>query len=577
MSAPKTSAWTRVAFLAPGVALFAIHASLYRDWLVDDSGISIAYAVHLAEGHGLVSQPGVAPVEGYSNPLWVFLLAAISRAGLLVLPLAPKLASGVFVTAAFATLLAFVDRLAAHPRLVGACVLMACSLNPAFVIWCTSGLENALYAWTVVTLAYLTVRAVESPIRGRAFVACGVGAALAAMTRPDGVVFAFVPPICALASGQRERRPYALYAVALFGLLGGFVISRIVVFGHLVPNTAIVKGVPKLGDAIDFLLLTRDGIDKMDSVLEAAFPAPIANVVLIGTVSAAVLAARKGRVGIALGVLLAFAAAALVDYMLLPSDWMWENRFGTAFLPLCYGSVFLLIDVALDMSPVRRKAAAFAVVAGSLLSAGLPSFAGRDLVFASGSNISLFFVRSAFAERFDRYADALHVAHPSVLLPDVGAMLLWSHAHVYDLAGLCDASIARLRKADPEGERQYILGAIRPTFIHTYGSHSRVSLERDRRFASDYVPIHEYDKDEDPYSEGHASGIFVRRDAVSSPEGEAQLESLRRETHRRESFLRPPSPSFLRRWLEETALVPKEYRAAASARAAAPSAPRPSP
>jgi len=62
----------------------------------------------------------------------------------------------------------------------------------------------------------------------------------------------------------------------------------------------------------------------------------------------------------------------------------------------------------------------------------------------------------AFADRLDRYAEALQVRDGSALLPDVGGMLLWSHLRVYDLAGLCDASIAALRWGDKERLREVV-------------------------------------------------------------------------------------------------------------------------
>ena len=43
--------------------------------LFDDAMISMRYAKNLAEGHGLVWNPGGTPVEGYTNPLWVVFMA----------------------------------------------------------------------------------------------------------------------------------------------------------------------------------------------------------------------------------------------------------------------------------------------------------------------------------------------------------------------------------------------------------------------------------------------------------------------------------------------------------------------
>src|SRR5512143_1738471 len=43
--------------------------------LVDDAMISMRYAQHLARGFGLVWNIGQPPVEGFTNPGWVLLMA----------------------------------------------------------------------------------------------------------------------------------------------------------------------------------------------------------------------------------------------------------------------------------------------------------------------------------------------------------------------------------------------------------------------------------------------------------------------------------------------------------------------
>ena len=69
---------------APVALAFAAYLALafpLRGWIVDDAAISMAYAANWVAGHGLVSQPGMPPVEGYSNFLWVVGLAALDAAG----------------------------------------------------------------------------------------------------------------------------------------------------------------------------------------------------------------------------------------------------------------------------------------------------------------------------------------------------------------------------------------------------------------------------------------------------------------------------------------------------------------
>src|SRR5688572_10431188 len=45
--------------------------------LVDDAMISMRYAQHLAQGHGLVWNIGESPVQGFTNPGWTFYMALL--------------------------------------------------------------------------------------------------------------------------------------------------------------------------------------------------------------------------------------------------------------------------------------------------------------------------------------------------------------------------------------------------------------------------------------------------------------------------------------------------------------------
>ena len=58
--------------------------------LGDDAMISMRYARNLAEGHGLVWNGSEPPVEGFTNFLWVLVMAAAHA-----LPLAASKTSGV--------------------------------------------------------------------------------------------------------------------------------------------------------------------------------------------------------------------------------------------------------------------------------------------------------------------------------------------------------------------------------------------------------------------------------------------------------------------------------------------------
>jgi len=63
------------------VVVLAFHARSYS-FLTDDAFISFRYARNLSHGAGLVFNPGEPAVEGYSNFLWVLVLAGLDRLGL---------------------------------------------------------------------------------------------------------------------------------------------------------------------------------------------------------------------------------------------------------------------------------------------------------------------------------------------------------------------------------------------------------------------------------------------------------------------------------------------------------------
>src|SRR6185503_9451765 len=107
------------------VVVFALHAAPLRNWLIDDAGISFAYARHVAAGYGLVAQPDAPPVEGFSNPLWTLLLAGFFRLGLFDVTWTPKAVSLAFVAFTFTIMAADLcrERLLLWPACLGTTLL----------------------------------------------------------------------------------------------------------------------------------------------------------------------------------------------------------------------------------------------------------------------------------------------------------------------------------------------------------------------------------------------------------------------------------------------------------------------
>jgi len=140
--------------------LFAAHAVVYGEWLIDDAAISYTYAKNLAEGHGLVLYPGAEPLEAYSNPLWVMLLSPGHLAGIPFVWLAKILG----VTAGTGAIL--ISYRIARRNLgissgLALLVPLLIALNAVYVLWAVSGLENSVLALLIMAVVW----AAESELR----------------------------------------------------------------------------------------------------------------------------------------------------------------------------------------------------------------------------------------------------------------------------------------------------------------------------------------------------------------------------------------------------------------------------
>src|ERR1035437_3770282 len=189
--------------------LTGLHALFYGRWIVDAAGIPLPLARSIAAGAGPVLQPGDVPVEGYSSPSWLAvltvarLLGLFERASWFGVPdyvMFPKIAALCCCAGIFGCMYAAARAASSRPVLV---TLMAGSMTasvPSFVIWCFSGLENSLLAMAAVGIGAVLVRATAT---GRLLsvptaVTCGLLAGLAALTRPDGLIYAGAFPVAAL-------------------------------------------------------------------------------------------------------------------------------------------------------------------------------------------------------------------------------------------------------------------------------------------------------------------------------------------------------------------------------------------
>jgi hypothetical protein len=516
----EAAAWWMRAAVAVGVptAAFGVHALLYGRWIVDDAAITFAYARSIATGAGPVLQPGAEPVEGFSNPAWLGLMVLGRWVGLFDrgtwfgVPdyvAFPKLLALVLVAGVFACCYAVAIAMTRRPALVTVGAGLVTAAVPSFVIWTMSGLENALLALAAAGIAAVLVRAV---VAGRLLepvtaVWCGLLAVLAALTRPDGLVYAAAFPLAALLLLRRADLGRAVRAAALSLLVfavpaGAYLAWRLAVFGEYLPNTAIAKsqGLPGLAAA------TRPG----ELVTYVGWPAALLAVAAVGAALA-----RHGIRRRALVVLLVPLALAVAAFGVLAPDWMGQLRFATPVWPLGALAAVVAATLVAPHFAARGRVVVAVLAVGAAAISGL-AFLDGVRAFRAAPTAPLCLVAQNTGRTINSYADIVNVTDPVLAAPDIGGAALVSNLRLVDIVGLADRRVAGFwADGDIAGLRTHLLRDVRPTFLTLNPDWARLTgLAADPRLAASYDKI-----------ATSPAGVtdWVRRDAL----GPGDLEALR--------------------------------------------------
>ncbi len=509
--------------LLPLIA-FAAAAAPLSGWLVDDAGISFAYARNLANGAGLVSQPGKDPVEGFSNPLWTLLFVPSFWLSSNVPLWSAKILGHLLSYGVFFCGFQIVVRIT-RSALFGVLAMVFLALNTSFVVWNVSGLENPLYAFEVVALAYLGLLTLDR-LSWRVAVAAGILAAGAALTRPDGIIFAALWPSALLVRSLRDGmlspaviRSGVAYAVAAAVPFIAYKGTALLYFGSLVPNTFHAKGSPGL-DRL-WAILRLDDVVTLNASGLLAGPFGFWWLSLGLFLVALVICIAAKRAVTPLIYLSGATALAFFAFVLLPADWMAEFRFATPFLVLFYPTFFSLLWVAasaLPQAPLTTQQFPALLIVALLAVPSIFLHQVRLDRFYDEPVVSIDSVTERFGTRFNRVAEILEVEQGSFLLPDLGGTLLHSDLEIYDLAGLVDATIARTLWKDKVALRDYIFNEVKPTFILTYAySALEADLDASPQFREHYVPLRESVDKIATEQSGRTmfSGAYVRKDVVA--------------------------------------------------------------
>lgn len=466
--------WAIFALQGAIVGLFLWHAYLVQ-YAGEDSYISFRYVRNFVEGHGLVYNVGER-VEGYTNFLWVILLAAVSR----LVPSVdlPALARAGGVCAAVLTIIvAFRFSVTTTRRYeTGLLAGFLLAVHSGFVAWSTAGLETMLFTLLVCLGAFACARCLEGDSGAALWTPFWFG--LAALARADGVLFfaatlAIVLVVEVVRHGGHGFRKALRLAAVFAAIYLPYLLWRYAYYADLFPNTAYAKA----GGGLEHV---RSGIRYVRSYV-ADYG------VWVWIPAVALYVWRRGELWV--WYFIGLIAAHLSYVMWLGGDSLGFHRFIVPIAPLMYVVAADALTDGYDRyvrpfvsRPIRLVGASLVVVSIAWCTARstiVPVFAPErarwlesqsELWFPGDGGVHSYrWFGNYFVDRLRiaaRYLDHNAPANSLVASTPAGAIAYYMHHRVIDMLGLTDKHIARTaviyggddrRIGHEKGDGRYVL------------------------------------------------------------------------------------------------------------------------
>ncbi|MEX1024200.1 MAG: glycosyltransferase 87 family protein [Planctomycetota bacterium] len=455
-----------------GLVLAGRLFALYALPLYDDAFITLRYARNLADGAGMVFNPGAAwePVLGTTTPGFTVLVALLLKLGgeptatVLVLGIVLDLVSAGSIVALF------------RRRLVPTTVaLVVFAVLPQIARIGVGGMESPLL------VALLLAGALAA--RARRVWLTGLAVALACVVRPEAVLFTVIFGL----SFVRDRRALLRYAAVI--AVVGFVSASLLTLFYGSPIPQSVQAKSSTHAAAD----AAAGFERMLEIARQAFLptlwlAPLLPVVVIG-----LLRSFRRRDGVHL--VGAAALAVVISYLIArPHTWGWYY-----YLPLVAWSLWLGSGVealverfgCVNRAALERRVrfALPVIVAGAAVASSLVIWPRPDLVTQHVYRPLEHFVRANGIDGADR-----------ILASDIGAIAYYSNCIVLDSEGLTWPAALDFKGDGPgmTNAQIEILDAERPEWVIFVAERPRIAAFRSRpELVAAYEPVARFNVEND--------------------------------------------------------------------------------
>ena len=219
------------------------HFLAYAVFYIEDAGISIAYARNFVAGEGWVTYAGGERVEGFSNPLWTWLIAlflVFGISGWTSVKVMGAVLGAACLPLSYLLTRACLEDEDSHIPMVPPVLLAA---SATFAIWNASGLENALFCFLMAAGAWRVVVEAKAN-RADAFPWSALLFLLLAVTRPEGIVYAALAGLFRLVFAIRDRNvvgPIVRWLAVFFVPFVAYHAWRYSYFAWEFPNTYYAK------------------------------------------------------------------------------------------------------------------------------------------------------------------------------------------------------------------------------------------------------------------------------------------------------------------------------------------------
>lgn len=505
-------------FVVPMVLCFcALSVSmLWLNWEFyhDDAYITLRYARNLLDGRGIVWNPGEY-VQGYTNPLHLLLIGALGALGVDLW--AASRALGLLALGGLAVAVCFSPWCLDHQWRSHSFRLLPLALvgtSAPMLVWSLGGLEGGLFS----TLCFLAAMAFQGATKADAkrplLMASGLLFSLAALTRPDGIVFLSVS-LAWLLAHRRSRRVsdiVAFLSPCVLLLLPYLAWARFY-YGDFLPNTYYLKA----ADVSIHRVVAGLRYVAWYAVL------PPFQVLLVALACAFVR--HRARLSPPVIYLLALTAGYALFVVYVGGDHMQSFRLLLPIIPLSALALSLLLSALIPRE--ARRAVAWVYCLAAVLSTAQVAFPSLN----PGEEDPA----SRVGTRVGRYIAKHWPENALIALNTAGSTPYHSINHRYiDMLGVNDRHIAKRGIGDIElpnqnwaghtkGDGAYVLsrepgfiivGPAEGTSIRNPWFLSDKEMSRDPRFGSRYV-MREVSIDGDGAPSHEQSLVFTYYEKVS--------------------------------------------------------------